>query len=185
MTLIFPTRFYGVAMLDGKPAPAGTEVQALVAGIPAGTGSVKTSGTDLIYVVDAMPAQAAYGVTVTFTVRGARAEETAPYQPGAVVEHNLNARTGQVTGAGTGAPPTPLSVGAGTPTGGGAPAAYAPGGGVPPADATPPAGQPAPSGRKAASASETGTSGAGSAAEGGDKEQTGGTGDGGATGRRR
>lgn len=88
-----PNRFFGTAMLNGAPAPAGTAVTALVNGKSCGAGEVRGDGRYVVDVDDAgqTPGCGAPGATVTFQVGGVAAAQTGVYQRGFFTELNLSA----------------------------------------------------------------------------------------------
>jgi hypothetical protein len=103
-----PTRFFGTATVDGRPAADGTTVTASVGTNACGTGQV-TGGA---YTVDVASASTRSGcgtdgATVTFTVGSARATQTGTFQTGAFVSLNLTAQAGT---------PTPTATPTRTPT---------------------------------------------------------------------
>jgi hypothetical protein len=103
-----PTRFFGKATLDGKPAPDGTTVTAMVGGKACGTGTV-TGGTYMVDVKSAgtEPGCGTDGASVAFQVGSARASQTGTFQTGAFVPLDLTASQ---------ATPTPTATPARTPT---------------------------------------------------------------------
>lgn len=93
-----PTRFFGTATVDGRPAADGTTVTASVGTNACGTGQV-TGGA---YTVDVASASTRSGcgtdgATVTFTVGSARATQTGTFQTGAFVSLNLTAQAATPT----------------------------------------------------------------------------------------
>jgi hypothetical protein len=113
-----PTRVYGTAQLNGRPAAAGTAVVATIGSTdctvaPAGgSTTVSASGT---YVIDVASAASRAGcgmdgATVNFSVGGVRATQTATWRQGAIVEVNLTAQAATPTPA-----PTPTAVRTATP----------------------------------------------------------------------
>jgi hypothetical protein len=104
-TVIQPMILLGSVTLNGRPAPDGTDILALVVGTVCG----RTQATGGRYTVAVLSAStvAGCGVTgapVTFTVGGVPADQATIFQPGAVVELNLTA--GQAATP-TPTPPTP------------------------------------------------------------------------------
>lgn len=110
-----PATFYGSVTVDGKPAAAGTEVRGLVNGIDCtqsaiGERPVIRDGETAAYVIHVVhetqrPGCASSNSTVTFTIGGRPAAQTAPWKPGPL-------RLDLSTGA---APPIPLPSPTGTP----------------------------------------------------------------------
>lgn len=109
-----PATFYGSVTVDGKPAAAGTEVRGLVNGIDCtqsaiGERPVIRDGETAAYVIHVVhetqrPGCASSNSTVTFTIGGRPAAQTAPWKPGPL-------RLDLSTGA---APPIPLPSPTGT-----------------------------------------------------------------------
>lgn len=93
-----PTRFFGTAQLDGRAAPDGTTITALVAGKNCGTGSV-TGGSYTVDVASAttLPGCGTDGATVNFQVGTASATQTGTFQTGAFVSLNLTAQAATPT----------------------------------------------------------------------------------------
>jgi len=103
-----PTRFFGTATLDGKPAPDGTTITASIGSTSCGTGSV-TGGNYQVDVASAStrPGCGTDGATVTFTVGSAKATQTGTFQTGAFVNLALTATSAaQATATPTAAPAT-------------------------------------------------------------------------------
>jgi hypothetical protein len=87
-----PARFFGSVAVAGRPAPAGAQVNAVINGVVCGTASV---GFDGAYILDAHSAASQAGcgtdgATVTFTVDGRAARESATYRQGAFIERQLS-----------------------------------------------------------------------------------------------
>ncbi len=121
-----PTRFFGKATIDGKPAPDGTTVTAMVGSKVCGTGTV-TGGTYMVDVKSAStePGCGTDGASVAFQVGNARAGQTGTFQTGAFVPLDLavNQATPTATPARTATPaptpartPTPAPTAVRTPT---------------------------------------------------------------------
>ncbi len=100
-----PATFYGSASVDGQPVPDGTPVRGFINGKdctqpppPERPGTMRDGGVSA-YVIDVMhesqePGCAAEGRTVTFTIGGRPANETAMWKAGD--QHlDLNAGSGQ------------------------------------------------------------------------------------------
>jgi hypothetical protein len=109
-----PTRFFGTATVDGRPAPDGTTVTAFVGTNACGTGTVMGGA----YTVDVASASTRSGcgtdgATVTFQVGTARATQTGTFQTGAFVSLNLTAQAATPTPTPT---PTRTPTPAATPT---------------------------------------------------------------------
>ena len=106
-----PATFWGSVTVDGAPAPAGSEVRAVVNGVdctqaPAGQRPVFVDGGTAAYVVYVVhetqrPGCATAGSRITFTIDGRPAVQTAVWQPGPV---HLDLSTGNQ-------PPIPLPTG--------------------------------------------------------------------------
>jgi hypothetical protein len=89
-----PATFYGSVTIDGKPAPDGSEVRALINGLdcsqPApGTRPVIRDGGNSAYVLSVVhesqrPGCATDGATVTFTIDGSLAVQSATWHPGPI-----------------------------------------------------------------------------------------------------
>ncbi len=107
-----PTRFFGTAQLDGRAAPDGTTITALVAGKNCGTGSV-TGGSYTVDVASAttLPGCGTDGATVNFQVGTASATQTGTFQTGAFVSLNLTAQAATPTPS-----PTPARTATPSPT---------------------------------------------------------------------
>ena len=94
-----PSGFYGTVKLNGANAPVGALVSATIAGVPYAYATVQMYQGDTVYSLD-IPGDdpATRGVieggvpgdTVVFLVNGSPARETAPWQSGTNVGHNLN-----------------------------------------------------------------------------------------------
>ncbi len=100
-----PNRFYGTVQLDGRAAPAGTTVVALVGTNTCGRGTVDAFG----YVVDVassftQPGCGTEGATVAFQVGSVRATQTGTFATGAFTQLNLTATSPTPTPAPTAAP---------------------------------------------------------------------------------
>ncbi len=90
-----PQRFYGAVSLNGAPAPNGTPIVGLINGIPCGN----TTAQDGRYVLDVSQPVAPQpcfveGTTVTFTIGGVAAAQTAPFQQGYFTPLDLSAGGG-------------------------------------------------------------------------------------------
>lgn len=85
-----PTRFFGKATIDGRPAPDGTTVTAMVGSKVCGIGTV-TGGTYMVDVKSAStePGCGTEGASVAFQVGSARASQTGTFQTGAFVPLDL------------------------------------------------------------------------------------------------
>lgn len=99
-----PSTFYGSAAVDGKPVPGGTEVRGYVGGVdctqlgPSYRGSATEGGVS-VYIINVMHESQKAGCgtpgkTVTFTVGGRVAAQTAEWKQGPQ-QVNLNAGSGQ------------------------------------------------------------------------------------------
>ena len=97
---VIPHAFLGLATVNGSPAADGTVVAALVDGIQVPAKSVVDVSYPVLLVESTTESFA--GKTVTFTIGGIQASETAVWQQGEVTELNLTA--------------TPIAVLIGTPT---------------------------------------------------------------------
>lgn len=138
-----PTRVFGTVTVGGRPAPAGTVVQALIGEKVCGEGVVRRISDDLPlgYVVDVAGATQVEGcgtdgATITFRVGGVPANETATFATGTFLRLDLTV-SGQVATPPPGAPtPPPFGAApAATPT-----AVASPGGTAPPGEASPSSG---------------------------------------------
>lgn len=115
-----PAEFYGTVLIDNAPAPAGTVITAqvenhsgsLTTKIPGLYGGSATFDERLLVGSDENDA----GKTITFTVGGVKANETATYDPGTVVRLNLTAKRGSSGGT---TPSNPAGGGGGGSPGGG------------------------------------------------------------------
>ena len=85
-----PARFAGTVTVDGTAAGAGASVVASVGGAVCATTAVNAAGT---YVVDVSAACGGAGTTVSFTVDGAAAAETAAWSNSALNVSNLTVTT--------------------------------------------------------------------------------------------
>lgn len=99
-----PTRFYGAILINGVPAPADTEIKALINGNECG---VRLTPAEGIWVVDAADESAIPGcgtqdAEVIFLVNGQQANQTGLFSQGAFVEVGLTVGEGDAV-----APPLP------------------------------------------------------------------------------
>lgn len=108
-----PTRVFGAVTVDGRPAPAGTVVQAFIGEKLCGEGVVRRISDELPlgYVVDVAGASQSEGcgtdgATITFRVGGVPANETATFATGSFVRLDLTV-SGQVATPTPGAPTPP------------------------------------------------------------------------------
>ena len=85
-----PARYAGTVTVDGTAAAAGASVQASVGGAVCATTAVNAAGT---YVVDVSAACGGAGTTVSFSVDGALATETAAWSNSALNVTNLTVTT--------------------------------------------------------------------------------------------
>ena len=109
---VIPHAFLGLATINGSPAADGTVVAALVDGRQVAATSVSGGS----YVIEVEPANDSFvGKTVTFTIGGIPANETALWTQGEVTELNLSATPSSETPTATPAP-TATPVPAPTPT---------------------------------------------------------------------
>lgn len=104
-----PHRFHGTVTLNGQPAPAGTQVSASVGGTVCAT---TTTDANAQYVLEVgQPNQPAAclgpGLTVTFTVAGVPAAQTATTVSGNIDALNLTAQAATPTPTPPPATPTP------------------------------------------------------------------------------
>jgi hypothetical protein len=86
-----PTRVYGTATIDGAAAPPGTLIEAIVNG--ATCGSDRLVGSSYVIDVEAAvknPWCAGPGATVSLTIGGVPARETATYQTGLFIRLDLS-----------------------------------------------------------------------------------------------
>jgi hypothetical protein len=88
-----PNRLHGTAMVGGEPAAPGTSIQASVGTQACGETTVEAGGA---YVVDVASAASQTGcgtdgATITFTVGGTRATQTATWRQGAITAQPLTA----------------------------------------------------------------------------------------------
>ena len=97
---VIPHAFLGLATVNGSPAADGTVVAALIDGVQVAAKSV-VDGSYPVLLVESTT-ESFVGKTVTFTIGGIQASETAVWQQGEVTELNLTA--------------TPIAVLIGTPT---------------------------------------------------------------------
>ena len=81
-----PARYAGTVTVDGTAAAAGASVQAWVGGAVCATTAVNAAGT---YVVDVSASCGGAGTTVSFSVDGALATETAAWSNSALNVTNL------------------------------------------------------------------------------------------------
>jgi hypothetical protein len=97
----------GAVTLNGRPAPDGTDILALVVGTVCGrTQAAGGRYTMAVLSASTVAGCGVFGAPVTFTVGGVPADQATIFQPGAVVELNLTA--GQAaTPTPTPTPPTP------------------------------------------------------------------------------
>ena len=86
-------RFYGTATLDGAPVSIGSAVAAMVGGDTYTTNIMDSSGTYVISIEVARTSKSYAGQTVSFSVRGYAATQTAPWMAGGVTNLNLTALT--------------------------------------------------------------------------------------------
>ncbi len=101
---VIPHAFLGLATVNGSPAADGTVVAALVDGKQVAAKSV-VGGSYPVLLVESTT-ESFSGKTVTFTIGGIQAAETALWQQGEVTELNLTATpsAGSTTGTATPAP---------------------------------------------------------------------------------
>ena len=85
-----PARYAGTVTVDGTAAAAGASVQAWVGGAVCATTAVNAAGT---YVVDVSAACGGAGTTVSFSVDGVAATETAAWSNSALNVSNLTVTT--------------------------------------------------------------------------------------------
>ena len=85
-----PARYAGTVTVDGTAAAAGASVQAWVDGAVCATTAVNAAGT---YVVDVSASCGGAGTTVSFSVDGALATETAAWSNSALNVTNLTVTT--------------------------------------------------------------------------------------------
>ncbi|MCK9517903.1 MAG: hypothetical protein M0R74_02580 [Dehalococcoidia bacterium] len=100
-----PAVFYGSASIDGTPVPDGTEVRGLIDGKdctqigPAYQGTVNDGGVSaysiLVVHESSEPGCGAEGKTVTFTIGGLEAEQTARWEATSPIRLDLNAGAGE------------------------------------------------------------------------------------------
>lgn len=88
-----PTRFYGALMINGQPAPAGTELKGFVNGQECGSATISEDGK---YVLDVMSWGTIEGCgndedTVEFQISGVTATPGATFQTGHFVQLDLAA----------------------------------------------------------------------------------------------
>ncbi len=86
-------RFYGTATLDGTAVSIGSAVAATVGGDTYSTTTTDAAGTYVITVASSDITKSYAGQTVSFTVRGYAATQTATWEVGGVTNLNLTART--------------------------------------------------------------------------------------------
>ncbi len=113
-----PATFYGTAAIDGKPVPDGTEVRGYVGGLdctqlgPNYRGTITEGGVSVYLVNIVHDSQKAgcgtAGKTVTFTVGGRPAGQTAEWKQGPR-QVNLNAGSGQAPDLPTATPTRALA----------------------------------------------------------------------------
>lgn len=116
-TPVPPMRVSGAAVLDGRPAPAGTAIAALVGPVACGTTSVADSGAFTIDVLSATarPGCGTADAVVRFTVSGVPAAETVRWQSSGIETTSLTAQ--RATPAPTPAPTrTPAATSTPAPT---------------------------------------------------------------------
>src|SRR5512138_1963785 len=101
---VLPAEYYGTVTINGNPAPAGTEISALINGsivgnlVTARAGSYGGTGTfDPRLVV----AGTGDGEPIVFLINGKPADQTGVYHPGDLRELSLSAQLGSSTGATT------------------------------------------------------------------------------------
>ncbi len=105
---VIPHAFLGLATVNGSPATDGTVVAALVDGNQVAAKSV-VNGSYPVLLVESTT-ESFVGKTVTFTIGGIQAAETAVWQQGEVTELNLTA-TPSAASTDTGTPtPAPVLV---------------------------------------------------------------------------
>ncbi len=97
-----PTRFFGALMINGQPAPAGTELKGFVNGQECGSVTISEDGR---YVLDVASDGTIQGcgideAAVEFQISGVTAAQTGMFQTGHFVELDLTADMSS-------APPTP------------------------------------------------------------------------------
>jgi hypothetical protein len=124
-----PTRVFGTVTVDGRPAPAGTVVQAFIGEQQCGEGQVRriSDTLPLGYVVDVVSATQTQGCgtdgdRITFRVGGRQATETGEFRTGAFLRLDLSV-SGQIATPTPG--PTPPPFGTATAPAGGAATATA------------------------------------------------------------
>lgn len=106
-TPIVPQEFSGTVTINGNPAPAGTVIEALINGTPYGTLTTDTKGVfggvekddDRLVVKGGGDV---VGKTITFTVNGNKAAQTAVFEPGELGNLALSVKTGTTPGGNTG-----------------------------------------------------------------------------------
>ncbi|QSZ67004.1 hypothetical protein RJ40_05600 [Methanofollis aquaemaris] len=114
---LLPMEFSGTVTIDGKSAPAGTVVTAMINGHACGSAALGEAG---IYGGDAVfdsrlnvsGEEGEAGKTITFSVGGTKAQETAVYVPGTAAALDLT-----VTSGGSSKPSGPGGSGGGGPSG--------------------------------------------------------------------
>ncbi|MBP2144929.1 hypothetical protein J2129_000383 [Methanofollis sp. W23] len=106
-TPIVPQEFSGTVTINGNPAPAGTVIEASIAGTLYGTLTTDTKGVyggvekndDRLVVKGGGDV---IGRTITFTLNGNKAAQTAVFKPGKLGNLALSAKTGSTSGGGGG-----------------------------------------------------------------------------------
>jgi hypothetical protein len=138
-----PTRAFGLVTIEGRPAPPGTAVQALIGEKVCGEGTVRrvSDAIPVGYVVDVAaatqtPGCGTDGDTITFKVGGVTANEKTEFRTGTFVRLDLTV-SGQVSTPTPGPTPLPFGPAPATPAATGSPTpAVSPTAGQPPPDAT-------------------------------------------------
>ncbi|QYZ80201.1 hypothetical protein E2N92_12550 [Methanofollis formosanus] len=106
-TPVVPQEFSGTVTIDGNPAPAGTVIEASIDGTAYGTLTTDTKGVfggvekddDRLVVKGGGDV---VGRTITFTVNGNKAAQTAVFEPGELGNLALAVKTGGTPGGNTG-----------------------------------------------------------------------------------
>lgn len=118
-----PARFVGSVTVNGQPAAAGSAITAVIGSTTCGTTAVFMSGAEARYAVDspaldpgATPNCGTDGATVSFTVNGAKANETGVWHSYQLNTVNLTVTTATATTTTT-ATTTPTVTSTGTPSG--------------------------------------------------------------------
>ena len=104
-----PARFVGSVTVNGQPAAAGSAITAVIGSTTCGTTAVFMSGAEARYAVDspaldpgATPNCGTDGATVSFTVNGAKANETGVWHSYQLNTVNLTVTTATATATPTG-----------------------------------------------------------------------------------